>query len=118
MNRTKTLVLLASLTALLLWLGHSLAGAGGLAVALTLATVMNFGAYWFSDRIVLRMYGAREVSEAEAPGLHHVVRDLALRAGLPAPRVYIMPEETPNAFATGRSPERSAVAASVRGPAW
>jgi heat shock protein HtpX len=109
-NRTKTLALLASLTALLLWIGHSLAGAGGLAAALALAVIMNFGTYWFSDRIVLRMYGAREVSEADAPGLHEVVRGLSARAGLPTPRVFVIPEEAPNAFATGRSPERSAVA--------
>jgi len=110
MNRTKTLVLLATLTALFLWIGHALGGQGGLALALVLAGLMNFGTYWFSDRIVLRMYGAREVTEAQAPGLYWAVRNLAARAGLPVPRVYVIPEEAPNAFATGRNPQNAAVA--------
>jgi heat shock protein HtpX len=110
MNRTKTLVLLATLTALLLWIGQALAGSGGLMVALVLAGAMNFGAYWFSDRIVLRMYRAREVTEADAPALFGVVRNLAVKGNLPMPRVYMIPEEAPNAFATGRDPDHAAVA--------
>jgi heat shock protein HtpX len=74
------------------------------------AVVMNFGAYWWSDKIVLRMYGAREVTEARAPALHSLVRELASRAGVPMPKVYIIPEATPNAFATGRNPAHAAVA--------
>jgi heat shock protein HtpX len=109
-NRTKTLILLSALTALFLWIGHALGGQGGLLLALVIAGAMNFGAYWFSDRIVLRMHGAQEVTAAEAPELHWAVRDLALRAGLPMPRVYIMPDDAPNAFATGRDPQHAAVA--------
>lgn len=110
MNQIKTVMLLALLTALLLWIGYAIAGQGGLMVALVMAAVMNFGAYWFSDRVVLRMYGAHEVTESEAPELYAVVRDLVARAGLPMPRVYIIPEEAPNAFATGRNPQHAAVA--------
>jgi len=110
MNRLKTLVLLSTLTALLLWAGHAMAGQGGLVLALMFAVVMNFGAYWWSDRIVLRMYGAREVTEAQAPALHSLVRELAGRAGVPMPKVYSIPEATPNAFATGRNPAHAAVA--------
>ena len=110
MNRLKTLVLLATLTALLVWAGQMLGGQAGLLAALALAGVMNVGAWWFSDRIVLRMYGAQPVSEAEAPELHAIVRDLSRRAGIPMPRLYVLPEEAPNAFATGRSPEHAAVA--------
>jgi heat shock protein HtpX len=109
-NRTKTLILLSTLTALFLWIGHALGGQGGLVLALVLAGVMNLGAYWFSDRIVLRMHGAREVTVSEAPELHWAVQRLASRAGLPMPRVYVMPDESPNAFATGRDPAHSAVA--------
>jgi heat shock protein HtpX len=79
-------------------------------MAFGLAVLMNFGAYWFSDKIVLRMYGAKEVSEAEAPQLHGVVRRLSLAAGLPMPKVYLIPTDSPNAFATGRNPEHAAVA--------
>ncbi|HSB73631.1 MAG TPA: zinc metalloprotease HtpX [Candidatus Methylomirabilis sp.] len=110
MNRMKTMVLLAALTALLLWAGQALAGQGGFVMALVLAGVMNFGAYWWSDRIVLRMYGAREVTEAEAPDLHALVRHLARRGSLPMPKVYVIPEVAPNAFATGRNPQTAAVA--------
>lgn len=110
MNQLKTVMLLALLTALLLWIGYAIAGQSGLMVALVMAAVMNFGAYWFSDRVVLRMYGAREVTESEAPELYAVVQDLVARAGLPMPRVYIIPEEAPNAFATGRNPRHAAVA--------
>jgi heat shock protein HtpX len=110
MNRAKTLILLATLTALFLWAGQALGGQAGLAFALVVAVLMNFGAYWFSDKIVLRMYGAQEVSPAEAPDLYNLVRDLASRASLPMPKIYVIPEEAPNAFATGRNPEHGAVA--------
>jgi heat shock protein HtpX len=110
MNRLKTLILLSTLTALLLWAGHAMAGQGGLMMALLFAALMNFGAYWWSDKIVLRMYGAREVTEAQAPALHGLVRELVGRAGLPMPKVYIIPQAAPNAFATGRNPEHAAVA--------
>jgi heat shock protein HtpX len=86
-------------------------GEQGMVVAFVFAGLMNFASYWWSDRIVLWMYGAQEVGEAEAPEFHALVRRLAQRAGLPMPRVYIMPTETPNAFATGRNPEHAAVAA-------
>ena len=110
MNRLKTLVLLATLTALLLWAGQALAGQGGVLVALLVAGLMNFGAYWWSDTIILRLYGAQEVSEAEAPELYRLVRHLAQRGAIPMPKVYLLPEEAPNAFATGRSPQHAAVA--------
>jgi heat shock protein HtpX len=110
MNRLKTLVLLASLTALFLWAGQALGGAAGFWMALTLAAAMNIGAWWFADRIVLRMHHAREVGPAQAPDLHSLVQDLAVRAGLPMPRVYIIPEDAPNAFATGRNPRNGVVA--------
>jgi len=110
MNRAKTVMLLATLTAVLLWTGQTLAGGSGFMAALVLAGLMNFGAYWWSDKLVLRMYGAREATGADAPALHGIVRDLARRGGLPMPRVYVIPEDAPNAFATGRSPDRAAVA--------
>jgi len=110
MNRIKTVMLLATLTALFLWVGQALAGQGGLVIALLFAILMNFGAYWFSDKIVLRMHGAREVTESEAPELFNIVRDLALRGQMPMPRIYIIAEDTPNAFATGRNPSAAAVA--------
>jgi heat shock protein HtpX len=110
MNRFKTLVLLATLTALLLFVGQALGGRGGMMIALIFAGVMNFAAYWWSDKIVLRMYGAQEVDESQAPELFAMVRGLAQRMQIPMPRVYIIPEETPNAFATGRDPQHAAVA--------
>ncbi len=103
-------MLLAALSALLVWAGGALGGQSGLMVALLLTGLMNFGAYWWSDRIVLRMHGAQEVREREAPELHALVRRLAQAARLPMPRVYLIPEAAPNAFATGRSPERGVVA--------
>ncbi|MFI5181813.1 MAG: zinc metalloprotease HtpX [Thermoanaerobaculia bacterium] len=111
MNQLKTLILLAALTALLLGLGRLIGGQQGMVIALVMAVVMNFGSYWFSDKIVLSMYGAQPVSEADAPQLYAVLRDLTQRAALPMPRVYVIPEEAPNAFATGRDPEHAAVAA-------
>lgn len=113
MNQMKTAMLMALLTALFLFMGQAVAGRGGFIVALVLAGAMNLIAYWFSDRIVLRMHGAREVSPAEAPELFSIVSDLSRRAGVKQPRVYIIPDEAPNAFATGRSPNRSAVAVTV-----
>lgn len=109
-NRIKTAMLLATLTALVLWVGTALGGQVGLIVALVVAGAMNFGAYWFSDRMVLRMYGAREVHEADAPRLVAIVRDLAVRTAIPMPKVFIVPESAPNAFATGRNPAHAAVA--------
>lgn len=110
MHRMKTMMLLATLTALLVWAGHALGGQSGFVTALVLAGGLNFGAYWWSDRIVLRMHGAQAVTEREAPELHAMVRHLARRGGLPMPKVYIIPEGAPNAFATGRSPQHAAVA--------
>jgi heat shock protein HtpX len=110
MNHLRTLALLATLTAILLAAGHLLFGGTGFAVALVLAAVMNLGAFWFSDRLVLRMYRAQEVGSNEAPDLYFLVQDLALRARLPMPRLFIIPEQAPNAFATGRSPAKGAVA--------
>ena len=108
-NTIKTAVLLAALSGLLLFLGDLLGGRSGLLTGFIFAVIMNFGSYWFSDKIVLRMYGAKEVGP-EHP-LHSVVTRLARRAGLPQPRVYVIPEASPNAFATGRNPSHAAVAA-------
>ena len=111
MNNTfKTFILLAGLTALLLLIGQALAGRQGLYLALFMAVIMNFIGYWFSDKIALAMSGAKEISVDQAPDLHHLVEKLSVQAGLPKPRVYIIPQETPNAFATGRNPEHAAVA--------
>ena len=110
MNYMKTALLLAALTGFFLAVGYLLGGRGGLMIALVVALGMNAFAYWNSDRMVLRMSGAREVSPNEAPELYGIVQQLAQRAGLPMPRVYIIDEDQPNAFATGRSPEHAAVA--------
>ena len=110
MNRTKSLLLLAALTALFLIIGQAIGGQVGLIIALLLAGGMNFFSYWFSDKLVLRMYNAQPVTEVDAPQLYGMVRELAQRGGIPMPRVYIIPEETPNAFATGRNPQHAAVA--------
>lgn len=109
-NLFKTALLLGALTCLLVLIGGALGGQQGMLIAFVLAGVMNFVSYWFSDRIVLKMYGAQAVDEAAAPALHRIVRTLSTRAGLPMPRVYIIPNDTPNAFATGRNPEHAAVA--------
>ncbi len=109
-NALKTTLLLGLLTGLMLWIGELLGGTQGLVMALVLAVVMNFGSYWFSDRIVLAMYGARELSEESAPDLFRVIRELAAGFHMPMPRVYLVPSDSPNAFATGRSPEHAAVA--------
>jgi heat shock protein HtpX len=110
MNGLRTTILLALLTALVVWIGQMVGGPQGAVMALIFAGVMNFFSYWFSDKIVLKMYGAQEVSAADDPELYGIVRDLATRGGLPMPKVYIIPEDTPNAFATGRNPEHAAVA--------
>lgn len=109
-NMFKTAILLAVLTAMLVLIGGAIGGQRGMLTAFVLALVMNLASYWFSDKIVLAMYGAQPVAEADAPGLHAMVRRLATRAGVPMPRVYLIPIDTPNAFATGRNPEHSAVA--------
>jgi len=110
MNRVKTFLLLGVLTALLVAGGQMLAGRAGVLVALTLAVVMNFGAYWFSDRLVLRMYDARPLQYHAAPWLFRTVQTLARRAGVPMPQLYVVPENAPNAFATGRDPEHGVIA--------
>jgi len=110
-NALKTTFLLAVLTVLFVLVGKAIGGQSGMVFAFGLAIVMNVGSYWFSDKIVLRMYGAREVTESEAPQLVGIVRRLAVAAGLPMPKVYIIPQESPNAFATGRNPAHAAVAA-------
>ena len=111
MNFLKTTVLLAVLTAILVFAGDTLGGRGGATTALVFAGIMNFGAYWFSDKIVLLIYRAKAVTEAEEPVLYSITRDLTMKAGLPMPKVYIMENDTPNAFATGRNPSHAAVAA-------
>jgi len=111
MNSVKTIGLMMGLTALLVLIGGYLGGRHGMIVALAFATIMNLFSYWFSDKIVLAMYRAQEVDEATAPTLFRVVRGLAEKAGMPMPRVYIIPQAQPNAFATGRDPKHAAVAA-------
>jgi heat shock protein HtpX len=109
-NMFKTALLLGVLTSLLVLIGGALGGQQGMLMALVMAVVMNFGAYWFSDRIALAMSGAQPVDEATAPDLHRLVRTLATRAGVPMPRLFVIPQDAPNAFATGRDPEHAAVA--------
>lgn len=111
MNTMKTTFLLTLLTVLLVMAGGALGGQSGMLLALIFAGVMNFVSYWFSDKIVLAMYRAKEVTELESPEFYGLVRQLTMKAGLPMPKVYIIPSETPNAFATGRNPEHAAVAA-------
>ena len=110
MNQLKTLILLAALGGLLVVLGGYMGGKNGATIALVIAIALNFGSYWFSDRIVLSMYNAQEVNESQAPDLYRMVQQLAHKAELPMPKVYIIPDESPNAFATGRNPEHAAVA--------
>ncbi len=111
MNTLKTTLLMALLTVLLVSLGGALGGRGGMGIALVMAAGMNFFSYWFSDKMVLSMYGAQEINESDDPRYYGVVRRLAQRAGLPMPKVYLINTETPNAFATGRNPQHAAVAA-------
>ena len=110
MNGFRTTILLALLTALVVWIGHMFGGPNGAVMALVFAGVMNFFSYWFSDKIVLKMYGGQQITANDDPELYGLVQDLATRAGLPMPKVYVIPEEAPNAFATGRNPEHAAVA--------
>ena len=112
-NLLKTAVLMAAITALFMFLGQMWGGRSGMMLALLVALGLNFFSYWFSDKIVLRMTNAREVDETTAPQFVRMVRDLATRAGLPMPRVYLIDEQAPNAFATGRNPSHAAVAATT-----
>lgn len=111
MNRLKTTFLLSLLTVLMVFMGSAIGGQTGMVFAFLMAAAMNFFSYWFSDKIVLKMYGAQEISENDHPAFYGMVRRLAMKAGLPMPRVYIIPSDSPNAFATGRNPEHAAVAA-------
>lgn len=110
MNTLKTAFLLTLLTLFFIWVGGMLGGQQGMTFALLIALGMNFFTYWFSDKIILKMYKAHEVSESEAPDLYSIVRTLTMKAHMPMPKVYIMEEEQPNAFATGRNPSHAAVA--------
>ena len=110
-NYLKTALLLGLMTGLILVVGQALGGRQGMMIALVFAAVMNFVSYWFSDKIVLRMYNGREVSAAEAPRFHEIVDRLIARADLPKPKLYLLPGDSPNAFATGRNPNHAAVAA-------
>jgi len=113
MSYFKTAILLAGLTGLFMGVGYLIGGASGALIALVIAAAMNLFAYWNSDRMVLSMYGAHEVDRNSAPDLVHLVAELAGRAGLPMPRVFVIDEAQPNAFATGRNPENAAVAVSA-----
>lgn len=110
MNWMKTFLLMGALTALLVLIGDLAGGRNGMISMLFFAAVMNFTSYWFSDKIVLMMYGAKEVDESQAPRLFGIVRKLTQNAGLPMPKVYMIPADQPNAFATGRDPNHAAVA--------
>jgi heat shock protein HtpX len=112
-NTVKTTMLLAALTALFMAIGLLIGGRGGMMIAFFLAVAMNMGTWWFSDKLALKMSGAHEVSRSEAPELYRIVESLAQRANLPMPRVYVIDSPVPNAFATGRSPNHSAVAATT-----
>ena len=112
-NLMKTAILMAAITALFMLLGQMWGGRSGMMLALLIALGLNFFSYWFSDKIVLRMTNAHEVDERSAPGFVRIVRELATRAGLPTPRVYLIDEQAPNAFATGRNPQHAAVAATT-----
>ena len=113
MGYTKTAILMAAMTALFMGLGYLLGGQGGMLIALVIAGAMNLFGWWNSDKAVLRMHGAREVTEAEAPAYVGMVREMALRAGMPVPKCYIVDTDQPNAFATGRNPANAAVAATT-----
>lgn len=109
-NMFKTTILLATLTGLLILVGRAIGGPVGMIIAFLFAVVLNFGSYWYSDKIVLKMYRAKEVTPAESPNLHRIVDGLALKAGMPKPKVYVVESGMPNAFATGRNPQHAAVA--------
>lgn len=110
MNRMKTYLLLAALTSLLLFAGQAMGGRSGMMIALVFAVVMNVGSYWFSDTIVLRMHNAQEIGPADSPEIYSMVQRLVQKAQIPMPKLYIIPDDSPNAFATGRSPAKGAVA--------
>jgi heat shock protein HtpX len=110
MNTTKTILLMTLLTVLLVLVGKLIGGQGGMFLAFLFAIVMNFGTYWFSDKVVLGMYSAKQIAESDNPALFQTIRELTGRAGLPMPKVYLIPGDQPNAFATGRNPEHAAVA--------
>ncbi len=109
-NQIKTVLLLGLLTGFFIFLGGVLGGKSGLIIALGFAALMNFGAYWFSDKIVLSRYHAQPITREDAPELYDIVEELSRNAGLPMPKVYVIPEDSPNAFATGRNPKHAAVA--------
>jgi heat shock protein HtpX len=109
-NQIRTTVLLTLMMVFFMFIGNLLGGRQGLIIAFFFAAGMNFFSYWYSDKIVLRMYNAREATPSQAPELYSIVQDLANRAGLPTPRVYIIPKDSPNAFATGRNPENAVIA--------
>lgn len=113
MNTLRTTLLLGLLSCLLILAGGAIGGQSGMTFALVMAGVMNFVSYWFSDKIVLSMYGAKQVSEVESPEFCAMIRQLAMSAGMPMPKVYLIESDTPNAFATGRNPEHAAVAATT-----
>jgi heat shock protein HtpX len=110
MNRFKTFLLLTALTLLFLWLGGLLGGRNGMVFAFFLACAMNFTSYWFSDKIVLAMYRAKPADAAQLPEVHEIVGHLARKAGMPMPKIYVIPQPAPNAFATGRNPDHAVVA--------
>jgi len=110
MNQFKTFILMLVLTGIFILVGTAIGGRSGAIYAFIFAALMNFFAYWFSDKIVLRMYGARQVTQGEVPELYQMVGELVNKASLPMPKVYIIENDTPNAFATGRNPEHAAVA--------
>lgn len=109
-SQLKTLLLMAGLSAVLIVMGSALGGRQGIVIALVFAVIMNIGSYWFSDKIVLSMYRAQELAPEDAPMVHQIVEELAQRAGVPKPRLFIVPQEAPNAFATGRDPEHGVIA--------
>jgi heat shock protein HtpX len=109
-NNFRTTILLAVMTAFIVLVGQMMGGTGGMVIALFLAAGINLFSYWFSDKIVLRMYHAQEVTPDETPQVYDIVRKLSVRAGLPMPKIYVIPEKSPNAFATGRNPEHAVVA--------
>ena len=112
-NLLKTAVLMAAITALFMAIGAMMGGRAGMMLALAVAVGMNFFSYWFSDKMVLKMYNAQQVDESSAPQFYRMVAELAQRAQLPMPKVYLINEDAPNAFATGRNPEHAAVAATT-----
>jgi heat shock protein HtpX len=109
-SQFKTLLLLALLSGLLIFIGGAIGGQNGVLLAFAVALLMNFGSYWFSDKIVLSMYKAKELDPGDSPMLHKMVEELAHNAGVPKPRIFVVPDEAPNAFATGRNPEHAVVA--------